>query len=85
MQEVTPHGPCLYLESLHRLSLKVQLQKRHGIFHSLKPKTLMFAKHPTCYPQDLDAPLRLAAQRKVNSYRQQYADNQNSSFLPAIT
>jgi hypothetical protein len=34
--------------------------------------------------QDLDAPLRLAAQRKINGYRQQYADNQNSSFLPAI-
>ncbi len=33
---------------------------------------------------DLDAPLRLAAQRKINSYRQQYADNQNISFLPAI-
>ena len=29
-------------------------------------------------------PLRLAAQRKINSYRQQYADNQNISFLPAI-
>ena len=25
------------------------------------------------HPQDLDAPLRLAAQRKINSYRQQYA------------
>ena len=36
------------------------------------------------HPQDLDAPLRLAAQRKTNSYRQQYADNQNISFLPAI-
>jgi hypothetical protein len=36
------------------------------------------------HPQDLDAPLRLAAQRKVNSYRQQYADNQNIYFLPAI-
>ena len=34
--------------------------------------------------EDLDVPLRLAAQRKVNSYRQQYADNQNISFLPAI-
>ena len=30
------------------------------------------------------SPLRLAAQRKVNSYRQQYADNQNIYFLPAI-
>jgi len=36
------------------------------------------------HPQDLDAPLRLAKQRKINSYRQQYADNQNISFLPAI-
>ena len=36
------------------------------------------------HPQDLDAPLRLAAQRKINSYRQQYTDNQNLSFLPAI-
>jgi hypothetical protein len=26
----------------------------------------------------------MAAQRKINSYRQQYADNQNISFLPAI-
>ena len=35
-------------------------------------------------PQDLDAPLCLATQRQVNSYRQQYYDNQNISFLPAI-
>jgi hypothetical protein len=32
----------------------------------------------------IDAPLRVAAQRKVNSYRQHCADNQNISFLPAI-
>jgi hypothetical protein len=36
------------------------------------------------HPQDLDAPLRLAAQRNINGYRQQYADNQNIFFLPAI-
>jgi hypothetical protein len=36
------------------------------------------------HPRDLDAPLRLAAQRKINGYRQQYADNHNISFLPAI-
>ncbi len=36
------------------------------------------------HPQDLEALLRLAAQRKMYSYRQQYADNQNISFLPAI-
>jgi hypothetical protein len=35
-------------------------------------------------PQDLDAPLRIAAQRKITAYQQQYADNQNISFLPAI-
>ena len=34
--------------------------------------------------QDLDAPLGIAAQRKLNRYWQQYADNQNISFLPAI-
>ena len=36
------------------------------------------------HPQDIDAPLHLAAQGKINSYRQQYADNQNISFLPAL-
>ena len=28
--------------------------------------------------------MRVAAQRKINSYRQQYADNQDIFFLPAI-
>ena len=37
------------------------------------------------HPQDVDAPLHIAAQRKINSYWQPYADNQNISFLPAIT
>jgi hypothetical protein len=36
------------------------------------------------HPQDLDAPLRIAAQRKIAAYQQQYDDNQNISFLPAI-
>ena len=36
------------------------------------------------HPQDLDGPMRVAAQRKTNAYRQTYADNQNISFLPAI-
>ena len=36
------------------------------------------------HPQDIDSHLHVAAQRKVNSYTQQYADNQNTSFLPAI-
>jgi len=36
------------------------------------------------HPQDRDAPLRIAAQRKIAAYQQQYADNQNISFLPAI-
>ena len=37
------------------------------------------------HPQELDAPLRLAAQRKINSYRQQHADNQNISFSPPLS
>ena len=36
------------------------------------------------HPQDLDAPLHIAAQRKIAAYQQQGADNQNISFLPAI-
>ena len=36
------------------------------------------------HPQDFDAPLRIAAQHKIAAYQQQYADNQNISFLPAI-
>jgi hypothetical protein len=32
----------------------------------------------------LSHPQDLAAQRKINDYRQQYADNENISFLPAI-
>ena len=36
------------------------------------------------HPLDLDAPLHVAAQRKIAAYQQQYADNQNISFLPAI-
>ncbi len=36
------------------------------------------------HPQDIDAPLPIAAQRKIDAYWQQYADNQNISFLPAI-
>ena len=34
------------------------------------------------HPQDIDAPLRLAAQRKINSYSQQCADNQNFFSSP---
>ena len=37
------------------------------------------------HPNDLDAPLRLAAKSKIDDYRDQYANNQNISFLPAIT
>jgi hypothetical protein len=33
------------------------------------------------HPQDIDAPLHIAAQRKINSCRQQYADNQAAAFL----
>ena len=33
------------------------------------------------HPQDIDAPLHIAAQRKINSYRQQLAENQYISLL----
>jgi len=33
------------------------------------------------HPQDIDAPLRIAAQRKINSSWQQYADNHNIFFF----
>ena len=36
------------------------------------------------HPQDREAPLRIAVQRKIAAYQQQYADNQKISFLPAI-
>jgi hypothetical protein len=36
------------------------------------------------HPQDLDGPMRVAAQRKTKAYKQTCADNQNISFLPAI-
>jgi hypothetical protein len=36
------------------------------------------------HPQDIDTPLSIAAQPKIAVYRQQYSDNQNISFLPAI-
>jgi len=36
------------------------------------------------HPQDLDGPMRVAVQRKINAYAQQYADNQDISFLPAL-
>ena len=36
------------------------------------------------HKQDLDAPLQMDAQRKINTYSQHYADNQNISFIPAI-
>ena len=35
------------------------------------------------HTQDLDGPMRVAAQRKTNAYKQTYADNQNISFLLA--
>jgi hypothetical protein len=36
------------------------------------------------HTQDIDASLHITAQRNINALRQQYAHNQNISFLPAI-
>jgi hypothetical protein len=46
--------------------------------------TCKLLKGHLTHPQDIDAPLHIAAQRKINSYRQPHADNQNISFLPEI-
>ena len=64
-----------------RRSLVFDLSMTHDRFGS---SSHVQQKGLLSHPQDLDAPLRLAAQRKINNYRQQYADNQNISFLPAI-
>ena len=37
------------------------------------------------HPQDLDAPLHVAARKKISTYRDQYANNRNITFMPAIT
>jgi hypothetical protein len=73
---------CSFLQDVAgRQSLVFHLSMTHNRFGSschVQQNCLL------SHPQDLDAPLRLAAQRKINSYRQQYADNQNISLLPAI-
>jgi hypothetical protein len=62
-------------------SLVFDLSITHDRFGS---STHVLQNGALIHPQDLGAPLRLAAQRKINSYRQHYADNKNISFLPAI-
>jgi hypothetical protein len=47
--------------------------------------TLSRAERVAHDQQDLDATLRLVAKRKISNYKQQYADNQNISFLPALS
>jgi hypothetical protein len=57
------------------------LQKQSLVFGSSSP---VQQNGLLSHPQDFNMPLRLAAQRKINSYRQQYTDNQNISFLPFV-
>ena len=52
-----------------------------GVLNFHPPKS----KKQLTHPRDLDAPLRIAAKSKIDDYRDQYANNQNISFLPAIT
>jgi hypothetical protein len=79
--------------------LMVGIRSPDGLVVGLAPATLEFwvrfpnernqgkQAHPVLkyrVPQgSQDAPLRIAAQRKIAAYQQQYADN-NISFLPAI-
>ena len=38
-----------------------------------------------CYTDDIDRPLREAAQKKVPKYQNAYANDHNIAFMPAIT
>jgi hypothetical protein len=73
---------CSYLQDVAgRRSLVFDLSMTHDRFCSsshVQQNGLLL------HPQDLDVPLSLAVNRKINSYRQQYTDNQIISFLPAI-
>ena len=78
----TARRRCSYLQdAAGRRSLVFDLSMTHNRFGS---SSHVQQNGLLSHPKDLDAPLRLAAQRKNNRYRQQYADNQNISFLPAI-
>ena len=64
---------CSYLQdAAGRRSLVFDLSMTHDRFGS---SSHVQQKGMVSHHQDLEAPLRLAAQRKINGYRQQYADN----------
>ena len=56
-------------------SLVLDISIAHDVFGS---SSHVLQNGNLTHPQDLDGPLRVAAQRKINAYGQQYADNQNS-------
>ena len=65
-----------------RRSLVFDLSMTHDRFWS---RSHVQQKGLLSHPQDLDAPLRLAAQRKINTYRQHHADNPNISVSPPLS
>jgi hypothetical protein len=72
---------CMYLYQAGSRSLVFDLSITHQRYGS--------SNHPLqngrlTHPEDMDAALRLAAERKMNSFSQPCADNRNISFLPAI-
>jgi hypothetical protein len=64
--------------SASRMMLKTRLRRDEGFGGSSHPQHNGRLKRP----QDNDAPLHIAAERKINSFSQQDPDNQNISFLP---
>ena len=57
-----------------------------GSWHSMKKNSPPRLANPSPgTPQDLDAPLHVAARKKISTYRDQYANNRNITFMPAIT
>ena len=76
-----PHTPCIcsFGDGAGRCPLDLSIaHDRFGSSSHVQQNGVL------SHPQDLDRPMRVVAQRKFHAYRQQYADNQNISFLPDI-
>jgi hypothetical protein len=76
--------PAVKHEPGLRPAVKHEPGLRPAVTHDRVGSSIHPQQNRLLTPQDIDAPLRIAAQRKIQSYRQQYAANHNISFSPAI-
>ena len=74
-------APCVQVPGSSRVPLVFDVSIAHDRFGS---SSHVQQNGLLTHTQDLDGPLRVAAQRKINAYGQQYADNQNIYFFPAV-